>query len=372
MQTVYSTVSPKAIHGLALIAPSRTRPMMQTPSYEVQSLTIPGGSGTTDVVLTILDRKSGVSYTVTATGSATEATVLANVLAAVRAHPKVNLLLSVADNGTSSDVIVAFTARHPSQQYTITSTGGPANTAATATVTTAAFAAGLAPGQLVVRGSGDDEFGVLTASSVVGDIVGFLDRRNANIYHSLENDTPSATDACLRGRTLSIAQAGEFYVTVQEAVTPASRVRVRVEGTTVGDWGTAAAGDQQIYTLTPTAANSTEFGIEFDYTDSSGVLRHYSAQMVSDASGTAIEICNGLRTGLGTISGLTFGGTVTLTITPAAGTELLNLRSTADGVIAIVETNGEDVDMLDVSSIAKYMSTASAGQLARLRINIVP
>lgn len=368
MQTTYRQVLAKAVKGQPLSVQRKSRPLQLPQLPQITRMTVANGAATDDLVVTFVDDLSGQSYSVTATGSANEATLGTNLSNAVAASGNVSKLFSVAlvQSVNASDLIVDFTARHANRDYTISATGGTG--AITFSESQAAGGDGLEFGQLVARGTEDDEFAAMTASTTVSQIAGFLFRTDANHFHSLENDTPDAVDRCERGKHYAIAEEGEFWIEVAEAVTPASRVFVRVEGTDVGDWGDTAAGGQQLWTLTPTASEDS-FGIEFDYGG-----RHYTAVVADEADGsyTATEICDDLRTALGTITGLTIGGTATLTIQTAAGTELTGLRSIGVGVFAsITETTGEDVDMLDVSSIARYTSSAGAGELAKVKIRIL-
>src|SRR3990172_9601025 len=103
MQTSYTTAIAKAIKGLALCAARKARPLQLPQLSQILQLVITGGAGTDDVTITLTDRKTGQAYSVVATGSATEATLLANILAAVRANAKMNSLVSVAAGGTAAD-----------------------------------------------------------------------------------------------------------------------------------------------------------------------------------------------------------------------------------------------------------------------------
>lgn len=63
------------------------------------------------------------------------------------------------------------------------------------------------------------------------------------------------------------------------------------------------------YTLTPVVANAKAYKIK---------LRGVEYSVTSDADATATEICDALRTALGSPSGITLGGTTTLTLTASA------------------------------------------------------
>src|SRR5690606_5104487 len=129
--------------------------------------------------ITIEDDETGQSYEATATGNANEATLAASAVAAIRAS-EIDKVFSVAATQATSgqDIILDFTARHGNRSYSGSSTGGTG--ASTWSETTAPGNTGLAFGRMVARGSGDDEFAALGASSELADIAGILVRTDAN------------------------------------------------------------------------------------------------------------------------------------------------------------------------------------------------
>lgn len=393
MQTTYSTALTPQIAGMPIVAPRHSRPLMLPKLSQILRLTITAGAGTDNVVLTLTDDKTGQAWALPAvTGNANEATLGAAIRAAVAANPKFALLCSVAavQESSGSDLILDFTMRYPNRSFTLVRVGGPDGAAATstATETQAPGGSGIAFGQLVARGSNDDEFAAMTASTTVRDIAGFLFRTDANHFHDLPtdlgDDDPASSDVCLRGQSYSIAEDGEFWVQVAEAVTPSSRVHVRVEGSSVGDWGDTPDGTAQVLTVTP-IVNQAIYGFAFTCVVDGRFYRLRATYMPSDATTSIADACAGLLdainaeiTSYGLGSYLTAAdNSTTLTVTGAVGI-LISEPSVhvwyndTEVATATATVSTADVDKLDVSSIARYTSTASAGGFAKVKIQLQP
>jgi len=382
MQTTYDVSIPARIKGMPLTAPRRSVPAQLPLLAQILRLTIPGGAGTSDVTITVVDEESGQSYSITVTGSATEATLLASVLAAVRGNAKLNQLFSVADGGTGADVVVDFTARHANRGYQLSSVGGASGASAAGTVSElqAEGGAGLEMGIIVARGSNDGEFAALGASSTIADILGVLFRTDANHFHSLENDTFDAVDACRRGKHYPISEMIRYWAEAEEAMTPSSRVYVRRATTsgvgTPGDLRASPAGSAQVATVTPTAA-------ELDYVLLVDVTIAGVRQLVPllaanpDGSNTATETCDALRAAVaqaqtdGLLAGFSTGGTATMTLTGPAGVAFL-AQSTGEGLLAVADTTPADVDTIDITSICKVEQSRGADGLVQVSFQLQP
>src|SRR5574342_410303 len=91
MQTTYPIVRARAVEGMT-VGPRRC--VNRTLPWKAQQTQIrfTAGSQTDDVVLTVTDDKTAQVYTITTTGSATEATMLDNLLAGFQANAKLNSL----------------------------------------------------------------------------------------------------------------------------------------------------------------------------------------------------------------------------------------------------------------------------------------
>ncbi len=393
MQTTYASTLTPAIKGMPVLAPRCSRPRQLPKAPQILSLTITAGAGTDPVALTLTDEKTGQAWELpSVAGNANEATLGAAIRAAVAADPKFNSLVTVAatQEVSGSDLILAFTARHPNRSYSLRRVGGPDGASATsaATVLQAPGGAGLAFGQLVARGSADDEFAQLSDTTTVAQIAGFLFRSDANHFHALPADfgeeSVTDEDLCMRGFHYPIAEHGEFWVEVQDAVTPASRVYVRVEGSTVGNWGSAPDGTAQTLTVTP-LVNQAIYGFSFAATVNGQRYEIDALYMPTDATTSIADANAGLfdaitadiaAKSLTSVLTPTDNG-ATLTIVGAAGVLLSEPSANvwyadAEAATATVAVSAADVDMLDVSSIARYTSTAAAGGLAKVKINLQP
>lgn len=393
MQTTYSINPDVAIKGQPVVAPRHSRPLQLAPLQQILSLSIAAGAGTDDVVLTLTDLDTDQDWTLTVTGNANEATLGAAIRAAVAADPKFNSLVTVAaaTESSGSAIVHTYTARHHGRSYSLSASGGPANGSYTAAETQAAGGSGLQFGVLVARGSADDEFTAMTASTTVRDIAGFLFRTDGNHFHDLpadlRNDPASGVDACRPGSVYSIAEEGEFWVQVQEAVTRDSRPHVRIEGTSVGDWGDTPAGtaqvatgtvvaDHQVYQVVSTViVNGREIPLEFSYDPTDGTTTTDDVvDGLEDAAAAAITAAG--LTGIVAASTASASATFTLTLTAGytwgVSPYFASWGEDTEAVAGTFDAGTADVDMLDVSSICRYTSSASAGGLAKVKIRVQP
>jgi hypothetical protein len=393
MQTTYASVMTPAIAGMALLAPRKSRPRQLAKLPQILSLTIANGAGTDNVSIVATDTRTGQSWTLPAvTGSANEATLGAAIRAAVAADPKFNSLFTVAavTETNASDIVHTWTARSPYRSFTLVATGGPvsAATVSTATESQAAGGSGLAFGQLVAKGTNDDEFVAMTSTTTVEQIAGMLFRTDANHFHALPADLgdelSTESDVCPRGQHMAIAEDGEFWVTAAEAVTPASRCYVRVEGSTVGDWGDTPAGTAQVLTVTP-IVDLTVYGFAFTATVNGRAYRLRAFYRPTDGTTAIADACAGLLDSINTeITSYGLGSFLTaadnstdIGITGAAGVLISELSANVWSVDTEVTSvtmsaTSADVDMLDVSSICRYTSTAAAGALVKVKLQLQP
>lgn len=326
--------------------------------------------------ITVVDDDTEQEYSLTvAISGVVEATSLDEMLAAAEGNADFRRLFTFAEDGVED---LTMTARHANRSYTVTTTT-PGSMTAVVSELQAAGGEGVEFGRMLARSStGDRAVRALEATDEIGDLVGILFRTDGNHFHSLENDTPSAVDKSEPGRTYPVMQAGRVLVKVEEAVNEGDPVFVRRALTSgagrLGGFRASAAGGQQSYTFTPSAINLPGYGFEFDY---QGV--HYTALYLGDGSTTVAQACDGLVQDLGSISGLTItdGGTE-VTIQTAAGTQLENVRNLASHTdvpadsVTISEAVSEDVDTIDISSIADFEDSAPADGLATLRLKLAP
>lgn len=326
-----------------------------------------------DLVITIADDDTAQSWDLTvAISGAVEATSLDEMLAAWRANGQFNALASVTEDG-AEDLEIVF--RSHNRAYTVT-TVPPGSMTAVVSEVQAPGGAGLEFGRMVARGSGDMEIQQVSATTEIADLFGFLFRTDANHFHSLENDTPTAVDATDRGRHYAHITKGRALVKVEEAVTPASEVWMRRALTSsagrLGGFRVSAVGGQESHTVVP-VINLIHYGFEFGWRG-----RHYTAAYhPTDATTSVEDAIDGLFAALGTVSGLTFSESATLlTIQTAAGEKLDYIRNSSAALdadtltVAVAETVAADADAINISAIAEYESTAAAEGLAQIRFHM--
>lgn len=370
MQTQFTVNPGAAIAGLAI---GRVYAKPRTLPYRAQISTITiGSSEAGDLVIDVTDDETQQTYSLTVTLSgAVEATSLDEMLAAIQANGPLNNLFSGVEDGAT---VLTLTARHANRSYTITTTPPGSMTAVVAT-SQASGGDGIEPGLWVARGAADLQIDALTATTTLAQLEGVLRRTDANHFHALVESTTDV-DRLRRGKTHSVLESGSrVWVEVEDAVTPGSTPYVRRALTsgagTVGAMrGSAAGATQQTWTFTPTAIDLPGYGFQFEY---QGVP--YTALYLGDGTTTVAVACDGLVQDLGSIAGLTITDNGTdVTIQPALGTQLENVRNLASHTdvpadsVTVAETVQEDIDTIDVSSIAVFETSAAAGGLALLRI----
>lgn len=351
------------------------RPKQLPKLPQIGTLTLTNSSEAGDLVITIVDDETGQSYSLTvAISGATEATSLDEMVAAWRANSTFNDLASVAEDGS---LVLTYTARHGGRAYTVT-VDPPGSMSVTPAITQVAGGTGLEFGRLVARGSTDDTFAAVGATTTVDQIAGALFRTDANHFHSLENDTPSAVDRCELGWTYPLMLRGRMLVKVEEAVTPDSIPYMRRALTSgagrLGGFRASPAGSTQAATLTP-VQNMLTYGVAYGYLGQDYVAT-YSP---TDATTTVADAVAGLEDALeqNNPTGVTVsaGGTTEATITAAAGTQFdyvrnvsWNLDTEAASVVVVVAA--ADVDAIDVSSICEFEDSAAADGFATLRMKM--
>lgn len=376
MQTSYRTTLARGLAGYCEgLRESVPGTLPQLP--QITTVTSANGAGTDDWVITIVDDETGESYSVTATGSGTEATLDANMEAAFAAHDSLPLLFSLTVT-SSSDVVATFTARHTNRSYSFSATGGTgANTVAN---TQAAGGSGLGFGLFVARGSNDGEIAALGASTTVSQLVGLLVRTDANSSRGPANDTLAAEDLADPGKTHEVLTRGRMLVKVETDVTPASTPYVRRAQTssagTVGALRDDPAGSTQVATITP-IADMLDYVVQYGYLGQDYSF-HYSP---TDGTTSADDAVDGLEDAAAETapSGVTVSAAsaATMTLTAAAGTVFDYVRNGAwsldtEAASTTVSLAAGDADAIDVSSIAKFVSSAVAGSLAVLAVDMGP
>jgi hypothetical protein len=227
MQTQYDALHAKGVPGLTQ-GPRQSRPATLAMQRETQLLTADAGDATDDLVITFVDKETGQTYELTATGSATEATVLTNTLAAFALHPQLPLLFDLSGE-VSTDVLLTFTAKDSTKSYTISFVGGP-GPGGTVAVTQAAGGAGVPFGRFVARGASDYSFAAVSSGTALGDLLGVTVRTDGNHFRLTDGDTADTEDVVAPGRTAQIGEECRMLMRVENAVEPGDDVYLRLSG----------------------------------------------------------------------------------------------------------------------------------------------
>ncbi len=376
-QTSYSVNPARGVEGLTM-GPRKSRPKILPWLAQITTVTSANGAGSTNWAITIVDDETSQSYTVTAAGSATEATLDANMEAAFAAHDVLRNLFTLTVTSVS-DVVATFTAKHANRSYTFSATGGTG--ANTVSVTQAAGGSEIAFGRLVARGAAADEFAAVGASTTVSQLLGVLFRTDANNFRPTDsnNDNAAALDLCERGRTYAIMEEGRVMMVAEDAVTFGGPIFMRraLTGSTgaLGRVrGTVAGATGEILTFTPTVDHMV-YGFEYGYRG-----QHYSViYQATDNTTTVADACAGLEDAAddGNHADVTVsaGGTTAITLTLPVGAVFDYARTSTWG-LDTEATSGTtvlsagDADAIDISSIASFEESASAGALVWVKIHM--
>lgn len=326
-------------------------------------------SGTTDGVYTVqIESEEGV-HTISFTASSdTTLEIVQGLEAAADANDAlVNVLVATAVDAGTDYLKLAFI--HPGRVYTVTLTADAAGSSTVATQT-AAGGTDVRVGCAVVRGSAVGTAAAPTSASVDSDVIGIA-YRGANV---LLRDTAAdnTQDRYAPGDTMDVLEAGSVICRSETAWTDGGAVYVRriATGTEVlGALRASGDGTARVLTGTPTAANATVYQLRLDVDkDGNGEFKSYTIGYLSDGSGTATEICDGLRAELALITELTGvitgTGTATLILTGAAGVSF-EAASIAAGVVAIAETTAGTLDTFKLKN-ARFEGSGSANGLAKV------
>jgi len=389
MQTTYNAAHATAVEGTAL-ACRQSRPLTLPQLEQISLVTVTGGSETDDLVITFTDDVTSQSYTLTATGSATEATLLSNAQDAFDVHDQLPMLFDLAGEVSGGDVLLTFTAKNSNRSYSISATGGTAVADPVVTNTQDPGGSGVEFGRFVRFGDEAGTFDALASDTAADDIAGVLFRTDGNHFRSTDGGTASSTDRAERGKTYSIMEQGRCYMKAEGAIARGDKLYARRALTSsagaVGRVRATPAGGAQASTLGP-VADQPEYGVAFEILDSSGVRRRFAASYTpTDGTTSVADAVDGLYDAivdqLGAADSATngFGITVTesstlVTLTTDAGYEILSLECTtwADDTEAatVAATLGTaDADAIYVGDFATAQGAAADGELVIVKIHM--
>lgn len=379
MVQVNYNMNPAPLREGQTLGPRLSKPFTLPKLAQVTTITIADASpaASEEWTLQATDDETGQVWSLTFDSGASLALTLDALTAAVAGDGKFNDLFSATEDGAT---VATLTARHVGRSYTLAVTPGGSATAAVA-ITQVAGGSRIPFGLMMQRDAEGiaGTAAVLDATTVLRELAGVLIRTDYNHVRPYEpEDAQAGSDGMARGKTVSLMHQGMIVVDPEtNPISLSDSVFVRRAQTssagTVGAFSAAAAGGQQLWTFTPSAINLPGYGFEFDYEGA-----HYTALYLGDGSTTVAVACDGLVQDLGSIAGLTITDNSTdVTIQTAAGTELENVRNLASHTdvpadsVTVAETTGEDIDTIDISSIARWERLANSDGLAVLRIDML-
>jgi hypothetical protein len=280
------------------------------------------------------------TLTHTSAGGEADTDTIAGITADAASNDNLINVVVVTDDATDTNTL---TFVHENRGYTVTATA----VAGTGTVAEATAAGGTRVnlGTALVNGTNE------------GDPV-------------LEDGSPA-------GSMLSLLVQGEAWVEVEDAVSlgPVYVRRANASGATeaVGKLRGSMDGTARVETVTPTAVNDQSYALRLDVDhEGNGDWKSYTLGALGDASATATEICNDLRTQLAAITELTGivtgSGTATLILTGAAGIEFASV-DLGPGVLTVVETTAGAFDTFRLRNARFKTTTAAGNEVARVKVN---
>lgn len=153
----------------------------------------------------------------------------------------------------------------------------------------------------------------------------------------------SGTEAYGPKAIMPICEEGPVWVVCEEAMAIGDDVYVRYSTNGTGKLIVGAVrndpdGVAQVTTVTPTAANSTEYSLRVQLSNG----KSYTFSMVGDGSASATEIVTGLKTAMAADAAFTAAvvatGTTTLILTGQVAGDAFVVSEVSDGVLAVVAT----------------------------------
>lgn len=224
-------------------------------------------------------------------------------------------------------------------------------------------------GICVAQGSADDAAILPAAASA--KLVGVIIHS-----HTYDSRVDFGTTGLKPKTTLSVMSKGSIWVLVEQAVTRGDIGYVRI-GTSANDgtktqkgaWRKDADGTARVITVTPTAANDTDYGLRVSVGDDD-----FTFNVRSDASATATEIADAFRTQMAANAEftalITASGTTTLVLTAAVAGVDFSAENAGPGTLGIVSTTAAAPSAVQAAG-TRFLTSASAGEVALLDVDFL-
>lgn len=353
----------------AYAKPPIALPMIVALLAQISTITIGTYADDGDTFTSQITKPDG---TVVSTATTRASSVPVDAAAAATAHAAaINATTSLRGHVVASAASNVVTLRfvHPNVAYPV-ATAAVTGTTATAATTQTAGGTDIPLGRFVksaTSAAGQSAVAALESTDAETAIAGVI-MAPLTQYPNGESALSSAVDVCPVGQMAAVAYDGPILMRNNGSVAtvPGGTVYAVIANTggdEVGEARSDGDGVAQVDTFTPTAANTTHYALRIRFR---GV--DYFGTMISDGSGTATEICDGLRTDLGTIAGLTFSGTATLIITGPEG-ETFTAESIGVGVLTRAATTAAVPYAIPISTDrAHWLEVTAPGELGPVNL----
>ena len=295
------------------------------------------------------------------------------LVTAGEAETDLDNVAAFTDSGTDQ---LDVTALHRGDKLDIADETAPSGATLVATNSTDSDKANLGVGIFVARDSTTPEIRPLTSTDTDANIAGVSMIGEAALADNtgLEADV----DGFPPNTMVSVVRECDYvWMVCEDAATEGGVVHARkiATGTEVaGACRASSDGTAQVTTATPTASqDSTAFQLVITFTEGPHAGESYVIAMTSDASMTATEVCDDLRTDLNAqtrLAGLIADtGTATLILTAVDPEDVFIVVSNGVGTWSSITTGTAGAPDTVIVSAARFDSTAAAGALVKVRLN---
>lgn len=378
--------------------PGFDRPYENPLLPQISTLTLAAQADVSDEIvadqvwtITLID-PDGVAYETDYTVTAADNT--AGTDGAGLAHMATQLAAALEANGelvnivsaSAAAAVITITWLHPNRgTWTVAAVCAPAvaETVLLATAATGQTAGGSTlPMARVVAMRPPATGGLRRAGlpSALTDILAGVALRDITQVRAYDT-TLAAVDTYPAGSMVGVREEGDVHMvnTGSDAAAIGDPVYVVIAttgGDLLGEVRPTRAGTADVWTLTPTAANATTYGISIHFPawDGMDAITLVPETYVSDGSGTATEICDGLRASL-----VALGGQYT-DLATSSGTDTLIITGDILGRPMVVTDAAEAGDFASITHTttaaaytlllprARWVRPAAAGAVGTIRL----
>ena len=234
---------------------------------------------------------------------------------------------------------------------------------------------------------------ISTSSGTVQDgvtpVAAAGDKAAGILAHSHSTDSISIQGSTVIGGSIGVGlranmlTSGKIYVYVEQAVAEGDPAFARIANSANTTDGTqnqkgqfrkdADSSQVDVWTITPTAANATLYGLHIETVPPAGPRGEYNFETVSSGAASATTICNSFRADMAANAEFTAQvvatGTATLILTSQLAGMTINPTSSGDGAFASITNTSPMADTAIQIRGAYYTRAAPAAGWAEVAFN---